>query len=155
MYPYVYLHKVCQSILPALLAIAGSQRRWGAHSCFCPLVSWTLLTLTYLFSVGSSLGWVWGFVLEKLCANSSVRFSHSVMSHSLRPHESQHARAPCPSPTPGVYSNSCPSSWWCHPAISCSVVSPSPPAPNPSQHQSLFQWVSSSHEVAKVLDFQL
>ena len=44
------------------------------------------------------------------------------MSDSLRPHESQHARPPCPSPTPGVYSNSCPSSQWCHPAISSSVV---------------------------------
>ena len=44
------------------------------------------------------------------------------MSDSLRPHESQHARPPCPSPTPGVYSNSCASSWWCHPAISSSVV---------------------------------
>ena len=44
------------------------------------------------------------------------------MSDSLRPHESQHARPPCPSPTPGVYSNSCPSSWWRHPAISSSVV---------------------------------
>ena len=47
--------------------------------------------------------------------------SHSVMSNSLRPHESQHARPPCPSPTPRVYSNSCPLSWWCHPAISSSV----------------------------------
>ena len=46
----------------------------------------------------------------------------SVVSYSLRPHESQHARPPCPSPTPGVYSNSCPSSWWCHPAISSSVI---------------------------------
>ena len=47
---------------------------------------------------------------------------HSVMSNSLRPHESQHARPPCPSPTPAVHSNSCPSSQWCHPAISSSVV---------------------------------
>ena len=53
---------------------------------------------------------------------SSVQFSHSVRSDSLRPHESQHARPPCPSPTPGVYSNSCPSSRWCHPAISSSVI---------------------------------
>ena len=53
---------------------------------------------------------------------SSVQFSHSVMSDSLRPHESQHSRPPCPSPTPGVYSNSCPSSWWCHPAISSSDI---------------------------------
>ena len=52
----------------------------------------------------------------------SVQFSHSVISNSLRPRESQHARPPCPSPTPRVYSNSCPSSRWCHPAISSSVV---------------------------------
>ena len=48
---------------------------------------------------------------------SSVQFSHLVVSYSLWPHESQHARPPCPSPTPGVYSNSCPLSRWCHPAI--------------------------------------
>ena len=53
---------------------------------------------------------------------SWVQFSHSVMSNSLRPHKSQHTRPPCPSPTPGVYSNPCPSSRWCHPAISSSVV---------------------------------
>ena len=53
---------------------------------------------------------------------SSVQFSHSVVSDSLWPHESQHARPPCPSPTPGVYPDSCPSSRWCHPAISSSVV---------------------------------
>ena len=53
---------------------------------------------------------------------SSVQFSPSVMSDSLRPHESQHARPPCPSPTPGVHSHSCPSSQWCHPAMSSSVV---------------------------------
>ena len=53
---------------------------------------------------------------------SSVQFNHSVVSDSLRPHESQHARLPCPSPTPGVYSNSCPSSQCCHPTISSSVI---------------------------------
>ena len=53
---------------------------------------------------------------------SSVQFSHSVVSDSLWPHEPQHARSPCPSPTPGVHSNSHPSSRWCHPAISSSVV---------------------------------
>ena len=53
---------------------------------------------------------------------SSVQFSCSVMSDSLQPHESQHARPPCPSPTPRVYSNSRPLSRWCHPAISSSVV---------------------------------
>ena len=53
---------------------------------------------------------------------SSVQFSHPVVSDSLGPRGLQHARSPCPSPTPGAYSNSCPSSWWCHPTISSSVV---------------------------------
>ena len=82
------------------------------------------------------------------------QISRSVVSDSLRPHESQHTRPPCPLPTPRVHSNSGPSSWWCH-SPSHPLSSPSPPAPNPSQHQSLFQWVNSSHEVAKVLEFQL
>ena len=54
--------------------------------------------------------------------SSIVQFSHSVVSDSSRPHGLQHARPPCPSPTPRPYSNSCPSSWWCHPTISSSVV---------------------------------
>ena len=53
---------------------------------------------------------------------SSVQFSSSVVSDSLWPHELQHARPPCPSPTPGIYPNSCPLSRWCHPTISSSVV---------------------------------
>ena len=53
--------------------------------------------------------------------NISVQFSCSVMSDSLRPHGLQHARSPCPSPTPGAYSNSCPLSRWCHPTILSSV----------------------------------
>ena len=52
----------------------------------------------------------------------SVQFSRSVKSDSLRPHGLQHTRPPCPSPTPRIYSYSCPSSWWCHPTISSSVV---------------------------------
>ena len=55
-------------------------------------------------------------------ATSSDQFSCLVMSDSLRPHKLQHARPPCPSPMPGVYSNSCPLSQWCHPTISSSVV---------------------------------
>ena len=68
----------------------------------------------------------------------SVQFSHSVMSDSLRPHGLQHARPPCPAPTPRVYPKSCPLSrwWWCHPTIS-SLSSSSPPAFNFSQHQGL------------------
>ena len=84
----------------------------------------------------------------------SVHFSRSLVSDSLRPHELQHARPPCPSPTTRVHSDSLPLSQWCHPAISSSVI-PSPPAPHPSQHQSLFQWVNTLHDVAKVLEFQL
>ena len=61
------------------------------------------------------------FTVVCLC-RLSVQFSHSVMSESLRPHGLQHARPPCPSPTPGVYSSSCPLSWWCHPTISSSVI---------------------------------
>ena len=58
---------------------------------------------------------VWRFGL-------SVQFSPSVVSNSLRPCGSQHARPPCPSPTPGVYPNSCPLNWWCHPTISSLVI---------------------------------
>ena len=72
---------------------------------------------------------------------NSVQFSHSVMSNSLWPHELQHARPPCPSPTLGVYSNSCPLSRWCHPAILSSVVpfsSSSFPASGSFQMSQLF-----------------
>ena len=84
----------------------------------------------------------------------SVQFSRSVVSNSLRPHELQHARPPCPSPTPRVYPNSCPLSRWCHPTILSSAI-PFSSCPNLSQHQDLFKWVSSSHQVTKVLEFQL
>ena len=65
-----------------------------------------------------------GFLTGQLKQSVSQfsQFSHSVVSDSLQPHESQHTRPPCPSPTPGVYPNSCPLSRWCHPAISSSVV---------------------------------
>ena len=92
-----------------------------------------------------------------LCQSEFLKEQFSSVAQlcpTLRPHESQHARPPCPSPTPGVHSGSRPSSQWCHPAISSSVV-PFSSCPKPSQHQSLFQWVNSSHEVAKVLEFQL
>ena len=85
---------------------------------------------------------------------NSVRFSRPVVSNSLRPHELQHARPPCLPPTPRVHSDSCPSSQWCHPAI-YPLLSSSPPALNPSQRQDIFKWVSSSHHMAKVLEFRL
>ena len=81
-------------------------------------------------------------------------FSLPVVSDSLRPYGLQHARLLCPSLLPGVCANSCPFSPRCHPTISSSVP-PSPPVLNLSQHQGHFQSVSSSHQVAKVLEFQL
>ena len=86
--------------------------------------------------------------------SSSIRFRRSVMSKSLRPHGLQHARFPCSSPTLGAYWNSCLLSWWCHPTIS-PLLAPSLPVFSPAQDQGLFKWVSSLHQVAKVLEFQL
>ena len=85
--------------------------------------------------------------------HDSVQFSCSVVSDSLQPHGLQHTRLLCPSPIPGVDSNSCPLSRCCHPTISPSVIPFS--SHLQSQHQGLFHWVSSSHQVAKVLEFQL
>ena len=89
-------------------------------------------------------GEAWVFLWRKLTGNS-VQFSPSIMSDVLQSHGLQHTRLPCPSSTPRACSNSCPSSWWCHPTISSSS-----PAFNLSQHQGLFQWVHSLHQVAKV-----
>ena len=81
-------------------------------------------------------------------------FSCSVVSDSSRLHARQHVRPPCPSPSPGVCSNSRPLSRWYHWTISFSVT-PSPHDLNLSHHQNLFQWVSSLHLVAKVSELQL
>ena len=85
----------------------------------------------------------------------SDQISRSVVSDSLRPHESQHARPPCPSPTPGVHSNSCPSSRWCHPGISSSVVPfsscpQSPPASESFPMSQLFAWGGQSTGVSAI-----
>ena len=89
---------------------------------------------------------------------SSVQFSRSVVSDSLRPHESQHARPPCPSPTPGVHSESCPSSQWCHLAISSSVVPfsscpQSLPASESFPMSQLFAWGGQSAGVSALASF--
>ena len=83
----------------------------------------------------------------------SVQFSRSVMSDSLRPHESQHARPPCPLPTPGVHSDPRPLSQWCHPATSSSVVPfsscpQSLPASESFPMSQLFTWGGQSTEVS-------
>ena len=85
----------------------------------------------------------------------SVQFSHSVVSNSLRPHELQHARLPCPSPTPRVHLDSCASSRWCHPAISFSVIPfssclQSLPASESFPMSQLFAWGGQSIGVLAV-----
>ena len=89
---------------------------------------------------------------------SSVQFSHSVISDSWRPHESQHARPPCPSPTPGVHSDTCPTSRWCHPAISSSVIPLSScpqslPASGSFPMSQLFSWGGQSTRVSASASF--
>ena len=112
--------------------------------CFCSAsVSWGWTSLVQFIhrinsSVGLREGWllcslrrslgIWmlvilTFIYLSCFQFSSVQFSHSVMSDSLWPRGLQHARPPCPSPTPGVYPNSCPLNWRCHPTISSSVIS--------------------------------
>ena len=89
---------------------------------------------------------------------SSVQFNHSVVSDSLQPHESQHARPPCPSPTPGVHSDSRPWSRWCHPAISSSTdpLSSCPQSLPPSQSfpmSQLFTWGGQSTGLSALASF--
>ena len=78
----------------------------------------TATNISWVLNYDRHCGIIWLYI-------PSVQFSRSVVSDSLQPHESQHASPPCLSPTPEVYSNSCPLSRWCHPTISSSVVSSS------------------------------
>ena len=98
---------------------------WGAYSaCLLPMECWGWKVISqFYYWLKIKIGSIFHSSLKiyGLCI-SSVQFSRSVVSDSLRPHELQHARPPCPSPTPGVHSDSRPMSQWCHPAISSSVV---------------------------------
>jgi len=76
----------------------------------------------WAIALGSVKFWSDFFLLWELICVDPVQFSRSVMSNSLRPHGLPHTRSPCPSPTPGVYSNLCQLSLWCHPTISSSVI---------------------------------
>ena len=92
-------------------------------------------------------------LLSHIRGYCSVQFSHSVVSDSFWPHESRHTRPPCPSPTPGVHSDSHPSSQWCHPAISSSVVPfsscpQSLPASESFPMSQLFAWGGQSTGVS-------
>ena len=95
-----------------------------------------------------------------LTERASDQISHSVVSDSLQPHESQHTRPPCPSPTPRVHSDSRPSSQWCHPAISSSVVPfsscpQSLPASQSFPMSQLFAWGGQSTRVSASASFLL
>ena len=91
--------------------------RWGNNGNSVRLYIFGLQKSLQILDVNLSELWEW--VMDR---EASVQFSCSVVSESLQPHELQHARPPCPSPTPGIHPNQCPSSRWYHPTISFSVV---------------------------------
>ena len=113
----------------------------------------------YSLLPNSDLNWrMWGKPLDHSVQSSSVQFSRSVVSECLRPHESQHARPPCPSPTPRVHSNSGPSSQWWHPVISSSVIPfsccpQSLPASESFPMSQLFAWGGQSTGVSALALF--
>ena len=109
---------------------------WRDKACYCTKSIVHMKQIQLIKTLGDAFQKSWLLVITSvkifsiyvlflyfgLNKQHTVQFSRSVMSDSLRPHELQHARPSCPSPTPGVYSNSCPSSQLCHPTISTSVV---------------------------------
>ena len=107
----------CQSAL--LIGVSLPVGGWASMWWVLRVQPWVLIHVNF-FITGK--GWVMWNIQNNYWTFSSVQFSHSVVSDSLRPHELQHARPPYSSPTPGVHPNSCPSSRWCQPAISSSVV---------------------------------
>ena len=117
-------------------------------------LSITKLSFSCWFIVSGWFHLVKFYLLSLKLYFATVQFSRSVVSDSLWSHGLHHIRLSYPSPTPRACSNSCLLSWWCHPTISSSV------APFSSCLQSfpasgLFQWLSSSHQVAKILELQL
>ena len=122
------------------------------------LISWNSKAKLQISNLFYSLRISYYFLQADRQFSSSVQFSRPVVSDSLRPHESQHARPPCPSPTPGVHSDSCPLSQWCHPAISSSVVpfSSCPqsfPASESFPMSQLFAWGGQSTGVSALASF--
>ena len=119
--PY-YLSYMSQTAHSSLILLQDRSKikpKWGRQTIRTEFVSYTkslwLLSMGYKRTRTSRMP-----LISR--PSSSLQFSHSVASNPLWPHTLQHARPPCPSPTPWVYSNSCTSSWWCHPTISSSVV---------------------------------
>ena len=114
---------------------------------FCVLIFHTVTLLNSLISSSKFL-----MVYFSSLQFSSVAQSCPTLCNPMNC--MQHARPPCPSPTPGVHPNPCPWSWWCHPTISSSVV-PFSSCPQSFQASGSFQMLSSSYQVAKALEFQL
>ena len=110
------------------------------------LVFWKMIFVGLLFLF-------WLHYDSKVHVMLSLMLCPSVVSYSLQPHELQHAKLPSPSLPPGVDSNSCPFSRWC--CLTISSVTTFSSCPQAQKHKCLFQWVGSSHQMAKVLEFQL
>ena len=122
-------------------------------SSFLPSLSVAIWMEEFIENLGQSR-----FILQQYKPQLNVQFSRSVMSDSLRPHELQNARPPCSSPTPRVHSDSRPSSQWCHPAISSSVVPfsscpQSLPASESFPMSRLFTWGGQSTGVSALASF--
>ena len=152
-----------QTLWKIFLGAWTSSSENNSKEIFCVVKFWRPYSFDNVFILLShsndNLG---GYII--LCSNfivlsfSSVQVSHSVVSDSLRPHELQHARPPCPSPSPGVHSDSRPSSQWCHPAISASVVPfsfcpQSLPASESFPMSQLFSWGGQSTGVSALASF--
>ena len=136
------VHEIFQARILEWVAMPSSRGsfwpwNWTCVSC---LLHWQVTSLPLVLPVKPE-------VYIVVCCSVSE-------SDSLQPHELWHRVLSCPSLSPRVYLNSCPLSQWCHPTISSSVV-PFASCLQSFQHQGLFQWISSSHQVAKVLELQL
>ena len=142
-----FLSEPPEKLLKILVSRPCCQSSWGHDPSKC--------TRTICSSSAAFVVKIKGEIYSmKSIPHWTLLFSHSVQSNSLQADGLQHTRLPCSSLSPRACSNSCPLSWWCHPTISSSVV-PFSPIFDLSKHQGLFRWICSSHQVAKVLEFQL
>ena len=135
------LFSLCLSLSYCLVVVADENYPISLYLSFLILLTLKLFFSLYFIHHSGKL--------DMFIQIRSDQISHSVVSNSLRPHESQHTRPPCPPPTPGVHPDSCPSSQWCHPAISSSVVPfsscpQSLPASESCPMSQLFTWCGQS-----------
>ena len=169
-----YIHWICDEMTPCyelmmlVLPLCLTHEPYASHTSSVPFPVFSahhrpsLCSLTHHLSSLCLISFVCTHNLPLSTITypllSSVQFSRSVVSYSLRPHKSQHARPPCPSPTPGVHSDSCPSSQWCHPAISSCVglfssCPESLPASESFPMSQLFAWGGQSTGVSALASF--